>query len=60
MTDFGIEAFTAEDGAYPGSTFREVADGLSENPYQRVWGRDNETPLPVYEVTLRSVLSGIL
>jgi hypothetical protein len=60
MADFGIEAFTAEDGAYRGSTFREVADALWENPYQRVWGRENEPPLPVYEVTLRSVLTGIL
>jgi hypothetical protein len=60
MTEFGIEAFTAEDGAYRGSTFREVADALWENPYQRVWRRENEPPLPVYEVTLRSVLTGIL
>jgi hypothetical protein len=60
MTDFGIEAFTAEDGAYRGSTFREVVDALWENPYQRVWGRDHEPQLPVYEVTLRSLLSGIL
>jgi hypothetical protein len=60
VTDFGIEAFTAEDGAYRGSTFGEVVDALWENPYQRVWGRANEPPLPVYEVTLRSVLSGIL
>jgi hypothetical protein len=60
MNDFGIEAFTAEDGAYRGSTFREVADALWENPYQRVWGRDNEPPLPVYKVTLPSVLTGIL
>jgi hypothetical protein len=60
VTDFGIEAFTAEDGAYRGSTFREVAGALWENPYQRVWGGENEPPLPVYEVTLRSVLSGIL
>jgi hypothetical protein len=60
MTDLGIEAFTDEDGAYRGSTFREVADALWVNPYQRVWGRENEPPLPVYEVTLRSVLTGIL
>jgi hypothetical protein len=55
-----MEAFTAEDGAYRGSTFREVTDALWENPYQRVWGGENEPPLPVYEVTLRSVLTGIL
>jgi len=51
MPDFGIEAFTEEDGAYRGSTFREVVDALHANPYQQ---------LPVYEVTLRSVLTGIL
>jgi hypothetical protein len=60
MPDFGIEAFTDEDGAYRGSTFREVLDALSANPYQRVWGRENEPPLPVYQVTLSSLLRGIL
>lgn len=51
MPDFGIEAFTEEDGAYRGSTFREVVAALHANPYQQ---------LPVYEVTLRSLLRGIL
>src|SRR5215467_10185056 len=60
MANFGIEAFTDEDGAYRGSTFREVSDALWANPYRRVWGLQNGPPLPVYEVTLRSVLSGIL
>jgi hypothetical protein len=60
MTDFGIEAFTDEDGAYRGSTFREIVEALWFNPYQRVWGDENEPPLPVYEVTLGSVLTGIL
>ena len=59
MPDFGIEAFTEEDGAYRGSTFREVLDALNANPYQRVWGGENEPPLPVYEVTLRSLLRGM-
>ena len=60
MTDFGIEAFTEEDRSYRGSTFREVVDALFANPYQRVWGRENEQPLPVYQVTLGSLLRGIL
>ena len=60
MTDFGIEAFTDEDGEYRGSTFREVLDALKANPYQRVWGGANEPPLPVYEVTLGSLLRGLL
>ncbi|HEV2688113.1 MAG TPA: hypothetical protein VGV35_06150, partial [Bryobacteraceae bacterium] len=40
--------------------FSEVRDALFANPYQRVWGREGEPPLPVYEVTLGSVLRGIL
>jgi hypothetical protein len=30
------------------------------NPYQRIWGGKGELPLPRYEVTLLSVLRGIL
>jgi hypothetical protein len=60
MTDFGIEALTDEDRAYGGSRFREVVDALFANPYQRVWGREGEAPLPVYEVTLQNVLHGAL
>jgi len=60
MPDFGIEAFTDDDGGYRGSTFREVVDAINANPYQRVWGRENEPPLPVYEVTLHNLLRGIL
>jgi hypothetical protein len=37
-----------------------VREALFANPYQKVWGRDGEPPLPVYAVTLRSVLRGIL
>jgi len=59
MPDFGIEAFTGDDGAYRGSTFREVLDALHANPYQRVWGGGNEPPLPVYEVTFLSLLRGM-
>jgi len=60
MTDYGIEEYTAEDEIYQGSTFREVVDALYENPYQRVWGGENEPPLPIYEVTLQSLLIRIL
>ena len=60
MSDFVIEAFTDEDRGYRGSTFCEVVDALSANPYQRVWGRENERPFPVYEVTFGSLLRGIL
>ena len=51
---------TDEDRAYAGSTFREVADALFANPYQRVWGRDGEPPLPIYEVSLDSVFGGLI
>ena len=57
---FGIEELTDEDRAYRGSRFAEVRDALFANPYQRVWGRAGEPPLPVYAVTLGSVLRGVL
>ncbi len=37
-----------------------MVDALFENPYQRVWGGEGEPPLPVYKVTLGSLLRGIL
>src|SRR5215831_5449758 len=55
-----IEGTNAEDATYHGSTFRDVADAVFANPYQRVWGGPDEPPLPVYDVTLGSVLHGLL
>ena len=49
-----------QDRAYAGSTFREVVDALFANPYQRVWGREGEPPLPIYEVSLDSVFGGLI
>jgi hypothetical protein len=57
---FGTEELTAEDRSYTGSRFSEVVDALFANPYQRVWGREGEPALPVYEVTLGSLLTGSL
>jgi hypothetical protein len=57
---FGIEGITDEDRAYRGSRFSEVRAALFANPYQQVWGAAGESPLPVYRVTLASVLRGIL
>lgn len=57
---FGAEAMTGEDRAYQGSRFAEVRDAIHANPYQAVWGRQGEPPLPVYAVTLGSVLRGAL
>jgi hypothetical protein len=48
-----------EDHGYSGSRFADVVDALLANPYQRVWGAPGEPPLPMYEVTLRSVVGGI-
>jgi len=58
--DIGSEQFTNEDRAYAGSRFRDVVDALFANPYQQVWGRAGEPPLPDQEVTIRSVFGGLL
>jgi hypothetical protein len=57
---FGIEQITEEDRAYDGSRYGEVRDAVFANAYQKVWGGADETPLPKYEVTLSSVLRGLL
>ncbi len=55
----GPEGFTDEDAGYLGARFSEVRDAVFTNPYQKVWGGRNEPPLPVYPVTLASVLAGL-
>jgi hypothetical protein len=55
--NFGVPQMTDEDRGYRGSRFREVVDALWANPYQRVWGRTGEPPLPVYDVTFATVVS---
>jgi len=60
VEDFGTEQTTDADRAYSGSRFSEVREALFANPYQRVWGGEGEPALPVHEVTLGSVLRGIL
>jgi hypothetical protein len=49
---------SAGEGAYVGSRFSQVVTALAANPYQRVWGTPGEPPLPVYEVSLSTVLGG--
>lgn len=56
----GTQEFTEEDRSYAGSRFAEVRDTTFANPYQKVWGADGESPLPVYPVSLASVSRGIL
>jgi hypothetical protein len=58
--DFGLEEVTDDDRAYGGSRFSEVRRALFANPYQKVWGAEGEPSLPIYEVTLSSVLRGFL
>jgi hypothetical protein len=60
MADTGPEQFTDEDRAYRGSTFSEVREALYANRYQAVWGGAGVRPLPTYDVTLGSVLGGVL
>jgi len=57
---FGTEALTQADRDYHGSRFMEVREAIFANPYQEVWGREGVAPLPVYRVTLASVLRGLL
>jgi hypothetical protein len=56
----GPQAVTDEDISYRGGRFSEVRHAIFANPYQRVWGSQGEPPLPVYKVTLSSVLAGLL
>jgi hypothetical protein len=56
----GPEAVTDEDRAYQGSRFSEVRAALFSTAYYKAWGGPDEPPLPVYEVTLRRALMGIL
>lgn len=58
--EIGTEQFTDEDRLYSGSRFRDVVDALLANPYQKVWGRDGEPPLPNEEVTIKTVFGGLL
>lgn len=60
MEHLGAEGITDEDRAYRGSTFSAVREALYANPYQAVWGGAGERPLPIYDVTLASVLTGAL
>jgi hypothetical protein len=58
--EVGTEQFTDEDRLYSGSRFRDVADALFANPYQKVWGREGEPPLPEQPVTIMTVFGGLL
>lgn len=48
-----------EDRGYVGSRFSDVVAAIFANPYQRVWGARGEPPLPVHEVSFRTVVGGL-
>jgi len=56
---YGAEEFTEDDAAYRGSRFADVRDAVFADPYRQIWGREGQGPLPVYRVTLKSVLAGL-
>ena len=58
--DLEANQFAEEDRRYNGSRFSEVVTTLCANPYQRVWGGAGEPPLPVQDVTLRTVFGALL
>jgi hypothetical protein len=57
---YGSIELTDEDRNYNGSRYSEVCNAIFANPYQKVWGAEDAPALPVYEVSLASVLGGIL
>lgn len=59
-TDYGAIQTTDEDRRYAGSRYSEVKQAIFANPYQKVWGAEDAPPLPLYKVTLGSVIKGIL
>ena len=59
-TNYGTIQITDEDRGYQGSRYSVVRQAVFANPYQKIWGTEDAPPLPVYEVTTGSVLSGIL
>lgn len=60
LKGFGTQSMTDEDRSYEGSSFSDVHDAIFANRYQKVWGGENEPPLPIHEVTLSKALRGLL
>jgi hypothetical protein len=56
----GPQDITPAEVPYEGSTFAEVRRALFANAYYGVWGAPGEPPLPVYDVTLRRAMIGML
>ncbi len=58
--DFGVEQTTDGDRGDPGSRYADVRAAIRANPYRDVWGRPGDPPLPMFPVTLASVIRGML
>ncbi len=58
--DYSGIGITEADRSYNGSRFSEVSEAIFANPYQPIWGSGSAPPLPTYEVTLLSVLRGVV
>lgn len=58
QADYGIEAVIDADRAYSGSRYREVRDAVFSEPYPGIW--DSDGRMPMYQVTLKSLLTGVL
>ena len=56
----GPQGVTGDELRYGGSTYAEVRRAIFANPYYLTWGARDEPPLPVYAVTLRRALAGVL
>lgn len=57
---YGSIAFNNADSSYSGSHFKAVREAMFANPYQAIWGAKEAPALPVYDVSLASVLKGVL
>ncbi|NOT12471.1 MAG: hypothetical protein HOP23_11665 [Methylococcaceae bacterium] len=51
---------TEEDLQYAGSRYSDVRNAIFANPYQKTWGNETDSALPIYDVTLSSLIGGIL
>jgi hypothetical protein len=59
IADTDSQPTADQDLRYSGSRYSDVVAAIFANPYQRAWGAAGEPPLPVAEVSLRSVVGGL-
>lgn len=58
--DNSTQSYSSADRAYNGSSYQEVRDAIFANPYYNIWRAGDRFGLPVYAVTFRSVVRGIV